>query len=89
MKHGCPFLNEKHRKCPKNRGGWQAQGAGGGPERGWNGWTGGNACHRLSYSRALIFPDTVLVDASTAGKAPGTLAAADRDILGSAALRLE
>jgi hypothetical protein len=50
MKHGCPFLNEKHRKRPKNRGGWQAQGAGGGPERGWNGWTGGNACHRLSVS---------------------------------------
>ena len=43
----------------------------------------------LCSVRALIFPDTVLVDASTAGKAPGTLAAADRDILGSAALRLE
>jgi len=42
-----------------------------------------------SYGRALIFPDTVLVDTSTAGKAPGTLAAADRDILGSAALHLE
>jgi len=30
-----------------------------------------------------------LVDAFTAGKAPGMLAAADRDILGSAALHLE
>jgi len=30
-----------------------------------------------------------LVDASSGGKAPGTLAAAERDILGFAALRLE
>ena len=51
--------------------------------------TNRNGSRTASYGRALIFTDAVLVDASTAGKAPGTLAAADRDILGSAALRLE
>ena len=37
--------------------------------------TNRNGSRTASYGRALIFTDAVLVDASTAGKAPGTLRA--------------